>query len=106
MPTEIVRDIATKSTAFQVRSISLIIPVFNQQNKISYSLEKIKQAVESSFSNYELIVVNDGSTDNTLTMLKDIARTNEHMYILSHTPNRGKGYAVRQGVFYIHKEMQ
>ena len=82
--------------------ISLIIPIFNQGEKISYSLEKIKQAVELAFSNYELIVVNDGSTDNTLAILRDIARTDEHVHIISYTPNRGKGYAVKQGVLYSH----
>jgi glycosyltransferase involved in cell wall biosynthesis len=82
--------------------ISLIIPVFNQASKISYSLEKIKQAVESAFNNYELIVVNDGSIDNTLAMLKDIAITDRHVHIISYTPNRGKGYAVKQGVLHSH----
>ena len=82
--------------------ISLIIPVFNQAAKISYSLEKIKQAVELAFSNYELIVVNDGSTDDTLTILRDIAMTDQHMHIISYTPNRGKGYAVKQGVLHSH----
>jgi dolichol-phosphate mannosyltransferase len=82
--------------------ISLIIPIFNQGTKISYSLEKIKQAVELAFSNYELIVVNDGSTDDTLTILKDVAMRDEHVHIISYTPNRGKGYAVRQGVLHSH----
>jgi dolichol-phosphate mannosyltransferase len=85
-------------TSLKESRISLIIPVFNQVRKISYSIEKIKQAVELSFANYELIVVNDGSTDNTLTILKDIAMTDEHVRVISYTPNRGKGYAVRQGV--------
>ena len=52
--------------------ISLVVPVFNQERKVSYSLKKIKQAVESAFANYELIVVNDGSIDNTLNILRDI----------------------------------
>jgi dolichol-phosphate mannosyltransferase len=90
--------IGHKYTSFRESKISLIIPVFNQARKISYSVEKIKQAVELSFDNYELIVVNDGSTDNSLTILKDIAMTDEHLRIISYTPNRGKGYAVRQGV--------
>jgi dolichol-phosphate mannosyltransferase len=102
MSTEEITKIAVSSIPFKVQSISLVIPVFNQQSKISYSLEKIKQAVESSFSNYEMIIVNDGSTDNTLAMLKDIAKTDEHLRILSYTPNRGKGYAVRQGVLHSH----
>jgi dolichol-phosphate mannosyltransferase len=87
-------------TSLRESKISLIIPVFNQARKVSYSVEKIKQAVELAFANYELIVVNDGSTDNTLTILKDIAMTDEHVHIISYTPNRGKGYAVKQGVLH------
>jgi glycosyltransferase involved in cell wall biosynthesis len=82
--------------------ISLVVPVFNQQTKVSYSLRKIKQAVESAFSNYELIVVNDGSIDNTLNILRDIEATSERMHTISYTPNRGKGYAVKQGVLHSH----
>lgn len=94
---------APKQGSLAELSISLIIPVFNQARKISYSIEKIKQAVELSFSNYKLIVVNDGSTDNTLTILKGIAMTDEeHVRVISYTPNRGKGYAVRQGVLHSH----
>jgi dolichol-phosphate mannosyltransferase len=92
----------SKDTSLPEASISLIIPIFNQAGKVSYSLEKIKQSVELAFSNYELIVVNDGSTDNTLTILRDIAMGDEHVHIISYTPNRGKGYAVRQGVLHSH----
>jgi glycosyltransferase involved in cell wall biosynthesis len=93
--------IASKGVGLSEANISLIIPVYNQASKISYSIEKIKQAVELSFSNYELIVVNDGSTDNTSTILKEIAKTHEgHVRIISYTPNRGKGYAVRQGILH------
>src|SRR6266508_5713339 len=95
-------ETVTKRMSFGGLGISLIVPVFNQERKISYSLKKMKQAVESAFSNYELIVVNDGSTDNTLTILKGLALTDERIRILSYTPNRGKGYAVRQGVLHSH----
>ena len=92
----------TKPISSVEPSLSLIVPVFNQQGKVAYSLEKIKQAVELAFSKYELIVVNDGSTDNTLASLKVIAGTDEHIRVLSYTPNRGKGYAVKQGVLHSH----
>ena len=94
--------IGRKYIPLRESGISLIIPVFNQATKISYSIEKIKQAVELSFANYELIIVNDGSTDNTLTILKEIAITDDHVRLVSYTPNRGKGYAVRQGVLESH----
>jgi glycosyltransferase involved in cell wall biosynthesis len=93
-------ETVTKDRASEV--ISIIILIFNQQSKISYSLEKIKQVVESAFDNYELIVVNDGNTDNTLTISKGIASMDPHIRVLSYTPNRGKGYAVRQGVLQSH----
>jgi glycosyltransferase involved in cell wall biosynthesis len=95
-------ETVTKPISFVEPSLSLIVPVFNQQGKVAYSLEKIKQVVELAFSKYELIVVDDGSTDSTLDILKDIALTDEHIRILSYTPNRGKGYAVKQGVLDSH----
>jgi dolichol-phosphate mannosyltransferase len=90
----------TKDISFSELRLSIIIPVFNQQNKITHSIKRIKQAVELWFNNYELIIVNDGSTDNTLTFLKCIELTDQRIHILSYTPNRGKGYAVRQGVLH------
>jgi dolichol-phosphate mannosyltransferase len=95
-------ETVTKPISFVEPNLSLIVPVFNQQEKVAYSLEKIKHAVELAFSKYELIVVNDGSTDSTLAILKDIELTDEHIRVLSYTPNRGKGYAVKRGVLDSH----
>jgi dolichol-phosphate mannosyltransferase len=97
-------EIVTKITSFPVPKFSLIIPVFNQQSKIHFSIEKIKQSVESAFSDYELIVVNDGSTDNTLTILRSMTSMYPRIRVLSYTPNRGKGYAVRQGILHSQGE--
>jgi dolichol-phosphate mannosyltransferase len=97
-------EIVTRIRTFPIPRISLIIPVFNQQDKITFSLNKINQAVESAFRDYEVIVVNDGSTDNTLTVLRDITSTDPHIRVLSYTPNRGKGYAVRHGVLHSQGE--
>jgi dolichol-phosphate mannosyltransferase len=96
--------IVTKDRTFPITRISLIIPIFNQQDKICFSLEKIKQVVEAAFSDYELIVVNDGSTDNTLDVLRDTVSTDPHIRIISYTPNQGKGYAVKQGVLHSQGE--
>ena len=92
--------VVSKGRSIPESSISLIIPIFNQAAKVSYSLEKIKQAIELASGNYELIVVNDGSTDDTLAILRDIAMTDQHVHIISYTPNRGKGYAVKQGILH------
>ena len=73
--------VVSKGRSIPESSISLIIPIFNQAAKVSYSLEKIKQAIELASGNYELIVVNDGSTDDTLAILRDIAMTDQHVHI-------------------------
>jgi hypothetical protein len=83
-------EMVSKNVLFAELSLLPIGPVFNQQRKISYSLKKIEQAVEPAFSNYEMIAVNDGGTDNTLTILKGIALTDQHIRILSYTTNRGR----------------
>ena len=98
-------EIVINRRTLEALNVSIIVPVFNQESNISYSLKKIKQEVESAFSKYELIVINDGSTDNTLTILKGIALTDQHTRVLSYTPNRGKGYAVRQGVLHSHGDV-
>ncbi len=93
-------EIVTKARASQV--ISIIILIFSQQSKISYSPEKIRQTAESAFNNYELIVINHGSTDNTSTIFKGIVSMDPHIRVLSYTQNRGRGYAVRQGILQSH----
>jgi glycosyltransferase involved in cell wall biosynthesis len=97
-------EMATNNATLQIPNISVIIPTFNQQSKLSYSITRIKQQVELYFNNYELIVVDDGSTDNTLTILKSLAVIDPHIQVISYRPNRGKGYAVKQGVLHSRGE--
>lgn len=81
--------------------VSIIIPAYNVQSKIAYSIRRIREAVAPYFKDFEMIVVNDGSTDDTLTVLNEIASTDQqHLRVLSYSPNRGKGYAVRHGVLH------
>ena len=75
--------------------ISIIIPVFNEEKSILKILQRINETVNKDV-NYEVIVVNDGSTDNTLKILKN----NENLYneLISSETNYGKGDAVKKGL--------
>jgi len=77
---------------------SIIIPVYNQEKNIPYLLEKIKEILTATIQTYEVIVVNDGSYDNTLSILINQHKFNPHLRVFSYAENRGKGFAVKIGV--------
>lgn len=79
--------------------ISVIIPVYNQEKEIPKLVSKIKETLHLNFSKYELLIIDDGSTDNTLQYLREEEeKSNSVVRVISYTPNRGKGYAVKEGV--------
>jgi glycosyltransferase involved in cell wall biosynthesis len=79
---------------------SLVIPAFNEAERIGQTLRATLGYLETTSPQSELIVVNDGSTDATSEIVRDVfaARTGVSARLLEHSPNRGKGAAVRQGL--------
>jgi dolichyl-phosphate beta-glucosyltransferase len=76
------------------RSISIVIPAYNEQNRLGPSLQKIRRYLDSSgWEFFEIVVVNDGSRDKT----SDVARA-QGVRLLENPGNRGKGYTVRHGM--------
>jgi dolichol-phosphate mannosyltransferase len=92
--TSIVDSDITKSQA----QISVVIPVHNQETKISALLAKVKEILNLTLQSYEIVVVNDGSYDNTLRVLQKEELLDSCIKIISYMPNRGKGHAVKTGV--------
>ncbi len=84
--------------------LSIIIPAYNEETRIARSLEKIYLYLERQSYPHELIVVDDGSTDFTLQVVKDILKRIEYGTLLENGVNRGKGYSVRQGVLHSRGE--
>lgn len=82
--------------------LSAIIPVYNQERKISILLAKVKEVLNSTSLNYELVIVNDGSCDNTLEVLQKEEKLDSHVRVISYPQNKGKGYAIKTGVMQTH----
>ena len=78
--------------------LSVVIPAYNEALRIAASLESISVYSEQQRYSYELIVVDDGSTDQTAQVVKDIFKRIEYGTLLQNKTNRGKGYSVRRGV--------
>jgi glycosyltransferase involved in cell wall biosynthesis len=83
-----------------IMQISAIVPVYNQEAEIHFLLNRLKEALKSTLLNYEIIIVNDGSRDNTLEILKKEEKLDEHIRVISYPQNKGKGYAVKRGIMH------
>lgn len=77
---------------------SIIVPAYNEAERIGNSLERVLDYVASSKWSAEIIVVNDGSSDNTAAIVSDYARRNPVVRLIENPGNRGKGYTVKHGV--------
>jgi len=80
--------------------LSIVIPAFNEAARVERSIRKIVDYLRERRENGELIVVDDGSQDDTSTIAENVARDSEHVVtrVIRYADNRGKGYAVRLGL--------
>ncbi len=77
--------------------ISVIIPAYNEETRIPATLREIESYFSGRF-NYEIIVIDDGSTDRTYEICQEVFDRAGHGKVLSNGRNRGKGYSVRRGM--------
>ncbi|KAB8319023.1 glycosyltransferase family 2 protein [Tolypothrix campylonemoides VB511288] len=75
-------------------AFSLVIPVYNEEKSIAATLKNLRHVLELANCEYEIIVVNDGSTDGT----GDILRSYIDLRIIEHVRNRGYGAALKTGI--------
>ena len=76
--------------------ISIIVPAYNESKRIRSFLKDLVKFAKKG--NYEIIIVDDGSTDNTGSVIKKITKDFKKIKIISYKPNMGKGYAVKTGI--------
>lgn len=82
-------------------SLSIIVPAYNEARRLGKSLQTILQYMDEHVRDGELIVVDDGSKDNTTQVAEDAFASIPHKVparVIRNTPNRGKGHAVRTGL--------
>lgn len=77
---------------------SVVIPVFNEEKRLSVNLDKIIKFLEGKMVNSEIILIDDGSSDKTWVILEDYQKKHRNIILGRHTKNRGKGAAVKTGM--------
>ena len=84
--------------------VSIIVPVYNEERRIAPFLEVLLRFSQENLGSYEIVVVNDGSTDGTDAVVKRIIAGREDARLVGYSLNRGKGEAVRFGVLASRRE--
>jgi len=74
--------------------VSVVVPVYNEEYMIKETIETIKETFKDSDIDYEIIAVEDGSSDNTLEVLYDI----EGIITVRNRKNSGYGYSIKKGM--------
>ena len=75
---------------------TVIVPVYNEEEALGEAIVELRRALASE--NYELIVVNDGSTDRSTEILRDLRAIDRELIVVAHDSNYGYGSALKTGI--------
>jgi len=78
-------------------NISVIIPMYNEEENAGDTIARVEKLLLESGDSFEIIPVNDGSTDGTLDILDEISSNNPKVRVVSYWKNGGRGKAIRYG---------
>lgn len=85
---------------FSKMNLSIIIPAYNEEKRIIPTIEKIKEYLlqQKSIENWEIIIIDDGSKDNTRNIANEAISKDSQIKINPPRQNRGKGFSVKEGM--------
>jgi len=78
--------------------LSVVLPIYNEEENIKAVYNELKQAMQSLGFDFEIIAVNDGSTDKSLFLLKEIAKQDTAFRVVSFRKNYGQTAAISVGI--------
>ena len=98
-------ETVVKTTNKTVKSLAVVMPVYNEGEHIYANLLEASRIVGSFAEDYEIVAVNDGSTDNSLEEIRRAMKADDHIRVVYYDQNHGKGYAVKLGMMTSGKEL-
>lgn len=81
----------------KINQLSIFFPFWNEEGNIEKVVKKAVPVAQKVAKKWEVIMVDDGSSDNTLKIANKLASQNPNLRIISHMPNRGYGAALKEG---------
>ena len=82
----------------RLASISYFCPVFNEAEHIASHLHRVEEVLTKAAQWFEIVVIDDGSTDDTAKILMHLQQNIPSLRVVTHSTNQGYGYALRRGL--------
>jgi len=78
--------------------LAVVVPAYNEEPRLAKSLQRVREYLSGQLYAWEVVVVDDGSTDRTPEIARGCAEQDPRFRLISYSPNSGKGAAVRTGM--------
>jgi dolichol-phosphate mannosyltransferase len=85
-------------TKTKLPELSIFFPFWNEEKNIETTVQKAIPVAKEIADKWEILMIDDGSSDNTLKIGSKLAKLNKNLRIISHFPNRGYGAALKEGL--------
>ncbi len=87
-------------TKFLIKELSVFYPCYNEEKNIKNTVDKTIPILQKIANKWEIILINDGSKDNTAKILEEIKKQySTQIKVITHNPNRGYGAALKSGFY-------
>lgn len=86
-------------------SLSVVLPAYNEEEIIATTVMQVLRVLDGLLSDFEVIMVNDGSTDHTGDILANLGRTDARLRVITHERNQGYGATLADGFAAATKEL-
>jgi glycosyltransferase involved in cell wall biosynthesis len=87
-------------TKFLINELSVFFPCYNEEKNIKNTIDKTIPVLQKIAEKWEILLINDGSKDNTAKVLEEIQKQYpKQIKIITHNPNRGYGAALKSGLY-------
>lgn len=88
-----------------INSVTIFLPMYNEEQTIESTLGKIVNEVEKVTHDYEIIIINDGSKDDSYNKVKNFMKYNTKVRIINNPGNQGYGFSLRAGFCNAEKDV-
>lgn len=86
----------------KIKELSIFLPTYNEEENLAKVIENVTQSASKFAENWEVTIVNDGSSDRTKTLAEGLSKNNARIKVISHKVNSGYGASLKTGFYNSH----